>query len=251
VPLALSKVPAVPKSPPCYASVHPDRIERFPEEEETFINPRKLTNQPQEDHGWRHELEHDAESVFWLLLYWAMVVQPETLPGEEFIDAPSWALLLNDSNHRHNLIKTLCSEDASLPDNLTHSRYKSLQPLISKLAAILVVDRHWLPASDVRNHPEYLNEAFQRSILQFILDNRDEKFMKEDIGPKFRKVAAVAQSQGLSSTRNEVMNTAEREAQRRLTTGNPEVGCVCGPLNSCPFLFLCSQGEDMEVDEAT
>jgi hypothetical protein len=179
-----------------------------------------------------------------------MVVKPKTLSKQEAgecIHAASWAGLLGDSNDRHNLIRQLARGP---PANLTHSRYKPLQPLISKLAAILVVDRHWLPASDVRNHPEYLNEAFQRSILQFILDNRKAEFMKKDIGPEFRKVAAVAQSQGLSSTRNEVKNTAEREeAQRRLTTGNPEVGCVCGPLNSCPFLFLCSQGEDMEVDE--
>jgi hypothetical protein len=41
-------------------------------------------------HGeFRHELNHDAESVFWLLLYWAMVVQPEGSFSKERIDAGS------------------------------------------------------------------------------------------------------------------------------------------------------------------
>ena len=225
MPPTLAYVSAVPKSPACYASIHPDRIEKFPEEEEILLNPRKLTNQSQ-DHGWRHDLEHDAESVFWLLLYWAMVVQPKTSEKEEFIDAMSWAGLLKDSNSRHSLIASLSSPTP--PSNLTHSRYMPLQPLISKLAAILVVDTHWLPASDVRSHPEYINKAFQRVILQFILDNHGEKFMTDLIGPQLRKVAPLAQSQGLSSTQNEDMDKAEREeVQQCRTTGRTEVGCVC------------------------
>ena len=153
-------------------------------------------------------------------------MQPKTSEKEESIDAMSWAGLLGDSKSRNLLIKGLSSEEQ--PANLTHSRYMPLQPLISKLAAILVVDTHWLPVSDVRSHPEYINEAFQRVILQFILDNCSEKFMTDLIGPQLRKVALLVQSQGLSSTRNEDMDRAEREeVQQCHTTGRTEVGCVC------------------------
>jgi hypothetical protein len=67
------EVPEVPKSPECYANAHPKRIEDFPEAIEVLVDPRKLKNQSQDDR-WRHELDHDVESVFWLLLYWAMVI---------------------------------------------------------------------------------------------------------------------------------------------------------------------------------
>ena len=124
--------------------------------------------------GWAHELEHDAESVFWLLVYWAVVAQPKDLPRED-IGSVLWGQLTGDSEDRDNLIVGLCTPTSR--KDLTHSAYKPLKALICDLASFLVVDRCWLTASDPRNNPEYLNEAFQRSILQFILDNRRENFM--------------------------------------------------------------------------
>jgi len=38
---------------------------------------------------FKHDLNYDAESIFWLLLYWAMVVQPEGSFSKENIDAAS------------------------------------------------------------------------------------------------------------------------------------------------------------------
>ena len=86
--------------------------------------------------------------------------------------------------------------------------------LIGDLASFLVVDRCWLPALDPRrNDPEYLNEAFQRSILQFILDNRHEDFMNRTVGTTLRKVEELPQSQALSSTRGLEADVAEREEE--------------------------------------
>jgi hypothetical protein len=72
--------------------------------------------------------------------------------------------------------------------NLTHSFYEPLRPLIEDLAAILVNDSHWLPASDPRKDPFYITEAFQRLILNFIIDNRGEEFMDHHVNKTFRKV---------------------------------------------------------------
>ena len=95
---------------------------------------------------------HDAESVFWLLLYWAMVVQPANSddPPEE-IDPSSWVNLLGGAMNRNHLVGTIVQY--GVPSGLTHSIYKPLCPLIASLASILIVDRQWLTESDVRNDP--------------------------------------------------------------------------------------------------
>ncbi|KAI0278005.1 hypothetical protein BGY98DRAFT_1097048 [Russula aff. rugulosa BPL654] len=155
-----ARVPKIPDYPDSYAKVHPDRVKRFPsraqEEKKLAIDPDDIDVNEQDD-GWRHELEHDTESVFWLLLYWAMVVQPEDCP-EETIHSPSWGNLLGDSGDRQTFTEMLSKRT---PTNLTHSFYEPLRPLIMDLADILVIDRRWLPASDRRNDLYYLNEAFR------------------------------------------------------------------------------------------
>jgi len=84
--------------------------------------------------------------------------------------------------------------------SLTHSVYQALSPLPSKLAAIFIIDQHWLDNSETRNHPEYAPEVFQHLILQFILDNRDEEFMTRKVEPDPREVKQVGQNPNLLST---------------------------------------------------
>ena len=211
-------VPAVPKSPECYANEYSDRMDDFPEEiEKLLIDPDKLKNQSQDDR-WRHELDHDVESVFWLLLYWAMVMQPEGRP-REYIDSGSWAWMLKDSHHRANLVSNLSSGPP--PQNLLHSVYEPVWPLISNLAALLVVDRHWVPEPDVRKRPDYMCEAFQRLILRFIDSNRSENFMTCRVADSLRQVEGVPESQALSTTPSQ-FKESERQTQakrRRLDSG--------------------------------
>ena len=191
MPPVFAAVPGIPDSPDSYAKAHPKRVtifQNFPKKK-IFIDPDEL-NQSQ-DGGWRHELDHDAESVFWLLLYWAMAVQPEGSPKEN-IKAHFWSALSDDHESRDRLLCGACVEMSS---NLTHSFYTPLQPLIRDLAAILVIDRHWLPASDLRtDDPYYITEAFQRLILKFIIDNRGEGFMDRRNKTTFRKVEGVREA---------------------------------------------------------
>ena len=210
-------VPAVPKTPECYANAHPKRMDDFPEEIKLLVDPDELKNQPQDD-GWRHELDHDVESVFWLLLYWAMVAQPEGCPGE-YIDSGSWAWMLKDSDHRAHLVSALSSGRPL--QNLMHSVYEPMWPLISNLAALLVVDRHWIPESSARKRPDYMCEAFQRLILQFVDSKRSENFMTCRVADSLRQVEGVPQSQALSTTPSQ-FNESERQTQakrRRLDSG--------------------------------
>ena len=212
MPARLHYIPRVPKSPKCYANAHLERIHDFPEEtDKVLFDPRKLKNQSQDD-GWRHELDHDVESVFWLLLYWAMVMQPAEGPPGGYIDLASWTSLLGNFWHRQSLVSWLSSGDP--PTNLTHSVYEPLCPLIGDLAAILVVDRHWLEESDVRKRPEYICEAFQRLILQFIDSNRHEDFMNCRVGDFLRQAEQLPQPQVLNSP-SEQRDGSERENQTK------------------------------------
>ena len=111
------RVPDVPESPECYADAHLERIDDFLEEIELVISPHK----PEPDDKRGHELDDDVKSVFWLLLYWAMVAQPEGCPRDytdSHIDLVSWGSLLGDSDHRGRLVVNLAT--TPMPKNLTH-----------------------------------------------------------------------------------------------------------------------------------
>ena len=126
---------------------------------------------------------------------------------------------------RERLVSSLST--GYMPKNLVHSVYKPFWPLISSLAAILVVDGHWLPESNVRKRPEYTCEAFQRLILQFIVSNRSEKFMTCRVSDILRRVKGVAQSQALSTTPSQRRDGLERESEAKRLRMSNEVGCVC------------------------
>ncbi|KAI0278002.1 hypothetical protein BGY98DRAFT_1078782 [Russula aff. rugulosa BPL654] len=193
-------VPEIPNCPDPYAKVHPDRVERFSGlNKQVFIDPKQLRDKSQKSQpkGWRHELQHDAESIFWLLLYWAMVAQPEKC-SKETIDPGSWINLLGDSEKRQGLIRVI-------PSNLTHSFYNPLQPLIQDLAAILVIDSHWLEAPDPRKDTFYVTEAFQRLILKFMIDNRGKEFMDYPVEKTFREVEDVQRSNAKTTTGSEFL----------------------------------------------
>jgi hypothetical protein len=169
-----------------------------------------------------------------------MVTQPEGRP-RGYISAHSWTGLLGDWACRDGFLKGLSYGDS--PKNLTHWDYKPLWPLIRSLAAILVVDRHWLPKSDARKHPGYICEAFQRLILQFIISNRYERFMTCRVDDSLREVGSALTRP--ASTPSEIRDGLDRdfEAKRR-RFDRTEVGCVCAIFEFLSFLLLCSQDED-------
>ncbi|KAI0294964.1 hypothetical protein BC826DRAFT_1009694 [Russula brevipes] len=91
----------VPESPEPYSRYHPDRIKKFP------LLPRERKEPPPTDSTkpkWRHELDHDTESVFWLLLYWVVCAQP-TESGKESIDYCTWDALMGSADDRNRLLQ--------------------------------------------------------------------------------------------------------------------------------------------------
>jgi hypothetical protein len=240
-------VPTIPDSPKEYSLKHPARIEKFKSAKKLILDPEDVSDC---DDQWRHELEHDAESVFWLLLYWAMVVQPKSPAkkiSNETIDSAAWAEITGDAEKRRGLVIKLAQ--GVISRSLTHSFFKPLLPLIENLAAFLVVDRHWLEQADKRNQPEYLNEAFQRSILAFILDNCGKQFMDHPVDSTLRAVEPIPQSEKHSTTTLHARNAEETKKRPspqpsieegsskrpRLDPENVEV-CPCyASFDSCLF----------------
>ena len=85
-------IPEVPRSAGRYETCHPDRIKKFPyRPEDIYLIPTDSTEST--DPQWRHELDHDTESVFWLLPYWVVRAQPEEQETEP-IETDIWLCLI-------------------------------------------------------------------------------------------------------------------------------------------------------------
>ena len=145
VPPVFGAIPKTPNSPGPYAKACPDRVKKFLFTVRQIIDPEAVDNKSCD--GWRHELKHDAESIFWLILYWAMVMQPKKCPGEK-ISTASWSNLNGDYIEREALITIIRHLPESDSRGLTHLFCNPLLPLIKDLAAIILIDSHWFPQSD-------------------------------------------------------------------------------------------------------
>ena len=146
-----------------YGAALPHRVKRFASQ--NAHQPGPVCNPT--DIASRHALRHDAESVYWVLVWWAICAAPEGRAASS-VDASLWSCLTS-SSIRDNRPTTI--ED----DDLDPS-YNALGSLLSSLASLLGNDLHWATKAPF-NHPEFLHEAFQRHILNFLVENKNEDFL--------------------------------------------------------------------------
>jgi hypothetical protein len=220
----LLHIPEVPMIAGLYETCHPDRIKKFPyrQREASFIS---TDGNPQ----WRHELDHDTESVFWVLFYWLVGAQPEN-EDKEPIATNIWAGLTGSVDARIHFLQGHLT-------GITHSVYRPLWPLLNKFASILNADRHWIESSDPRSDPGYYNEAFQRLILQFILEHRDEKFMQHRVESQPRRPELMSGFLSVSSDLSRKRSLSEPRirggtkrlcmAEKMIEVGRRRARCVC------------------------
>jgi hypothetical protein len=242
-------MPEVPRIAGRYGTCHPDRIQKFP-----YI-PRKLSpiSTDGTDRQWRHELHHDTESMFWVLLHWIVGAQPEN-EVKEPISATTWVGLTGPVNSRIQLLRGGLN-------GATHSVYQPLWPMLNKLARILNIDGHWVESSDPRKDPGYINEAFQRLILQFIIEHRNERFMQHRVESQPRRPELMSGLLNLSSRTTRKRSLSEptnpsgtkrlRMAEKMIEVGRRCTRCVC--LTVC-FQYSLDRDESEnqfagEVDE--
>ena len=174
------RVPQLSQMAHAYGKFFPDRLTRFQPSSVRYVTEigNDLTSSPQ-----RHELRHDAESTFWLLLWWVITATPADGDATE-IPSEFWVPLVGTAEDARSLnIPTTCLDPA----------YAPLSELLGQLADALEYDLYW--ATDTHyTHPEFLHEVFQRHILNFIFENMEKEFMnltKADAARKPTKVTTV------------------------------------------------------------
>jgi hypothetical protein len=187
-----------------------DRIDEFPE------NIRQIYWIPEctRMQTYSHRLSYDAESILWLLLWWAIQVQPEkgihqnqipeyvccNLTGGQGENDPRHAFV----NHYHNV----CHPDYRGLDELLRPLFKQLagyqEYVLQPAEAVVYVEsplgdslKPQLPEERdaTRMKDDYLHEAFQRTVLDFIVQNINEPFMELPISPSCRQGEAEGTTQ--------------------------------------------------------
>jgi hypothetical protein len=151
-----------------YRKVFPDRLVKFPTSE-SF--PVKI-NLRDDKKLWRHELYHDAESVFWLLVWWALQASPKDAEVTTTIPRWIWSTFANTTEGD--------GRSCDIAQYTLDPSYEPLKGLLEQLGDAVVHDLHWATVqseSEACTHPEYLHEVFQRYILNFILAKQHEDFM--------------------------------------------------------------------------
>jgi hypothetical protein len=166
-----------------------DRLQIFPPNEKESCD----LDEDEPLSPFQHNLRYDAESVFWLLLWWSLQIKPEDEnESKDLIESQYWHDLTGKIDLRHKIFIT------GFPRSILHHRYQPLEILLKQMAGQLSGDHDLLPS---RQHDEYLHEAFQRLILEFMLTNYHEPFMNLKAHDQLRKVDKdPAMSQGVTGT---------------------------------------------------
>ncbi|KAJ8514827.1 hypothetical protein ONZ45_g7679 [Pleurotus djamor] len=101
--------------------------------------------------------------------------QPELIP--EF----AWYAFIGNWKARNKFIASGMDEDPF------HSFFAPAAVLVEGVASVVAPDRSWLSEQDPRNHPDCALEGFQRLILSFVLQNKDEDFMRQPVKLTFTR----------------------------------------------------------------
>ena len=202
-----------------YSELLPKRLERFPQpevdqEENCVIISGKINKDSLCSLPWTHELRHDAESCFWLLVYWAIHLRPRS-PVSSKINSTLFGLLTkidvkNGMDSRVAFFNSLTNEEPWLDP-----AYQELEPLFLQMTCHLMCDLYW--AKGQMKKPEFLHEAFQRIILNFLVKNRTNDFMhlKKDPNPREveHQIRQHAHKQVTPSTRSYSTMTDDPEEE--------------------------------------
>ena len=195
-----------------YQAAVGDRLIDFPPNE---LEICKIdVNQPLKP--FKHKLRYDAESVFWLLLWWAIHALPvEEAPFYNRKEIPQdiWVTLTSGNNEidpRDRFVR-------AFPRKIVHPIYEPLEELLKDMAAQLdgYPEKSEVPS---RRKDEYIHEAFQRLILEFLCKRCDERFMTAEKSDKFRQPEESAGMKGLLSTKYKEEKSGASSSSRPVDT---------------------------------
>jgi hypothetical protein len=213
-----------------YREAWPGRLNRFPSPGQSIVicnghitchgQPESNERQDRDEkgdqsetkkeEGWYHELRHDVESVFWILIVWALELRPDNGGNTTEIPHGLWTTLVS-TERRKNIVDIVAN-----PENQgwLDPKYQPMESLIEELAQHLLVDLHWL--STDKGHPKemkdpsYLREVFQRCILNFLVKNKGETFMTQKRHQENQRVQKNISGESSLTTHQ----ISERQSQR-------------------------------------
>ncbi|KAH6904002.1 hypothetical protein BKA70DRAFT_1194062 [Coprinopsis sp. MPI-PUGE-AT-0042] len=236
-PIPIGDSVVLPKMP----QAHPSYSERFPERCQQFSTVASEVLESDDPRfleatflNFRHELYHEAESIFWVMFYWILLAKPASLPQPppqsgssgacDLVPLYIWAELLT-AGGRNNVIVGGATFSAT---NL-HWAYGKLSTLIASLSKYLKVDPYWFEPTSSRSNPEFVHECFQREILNFLFKHVDEPFMTLKKSKTARVVDEESTTPSLSTT-----SVASRVA---LPNPNPNPSPYAATTRTVPTSF--------------
>ncbi|PVF98017.1 hypothetical protein CPB86DRAFT_873657 [Serendipita vermifera] len=123
---------------------------------------------------FQHKLRYDAESVFWVLLWWSMQAKPlKDKTTNDFITQSNWNNFTGGVDSKDTRDHFIQLQDGV--SGVCHPQYEPLEELLRDMVEQLKGDPEVLDDSDIRKHDEYLHEAFQRLIFDFLSRHRKAK----------------------------------------------------------------------------
>jgi len=133
---------------------------------------------------WTHKLYHDAESVFWLLVWWAIHIRPTSPPSPK-IDSKTYGYLTSVDLASGRDGRTMFLQDLRRGYSWLDPSYERLEPLFKQMATQLMGELHWAESEEMKD-PEFLHEALQRLIFDFLMRNKEASFMtlEKDLEPR-------------------------------------------------------------------
>lgn len=148
-----------------YQTVHAERLANFPPN----TDKHHIAPQPAGRRQFAHQLRHDAESIFWLLVWWMMLARGPTGTSESSgrIHAGPWNNFIRQDAQARN---------PDIEENMLDPAYAESYPLLQALGKTLQYDLHWAKQSTYQKD-DFLHESMQRILLNFIVQHRDSHFM--------------------------------------------------------------------------
>ncbi|KJA15638.1 hypothetical protein HYPSUDRAFT_219903 [Hypholoma sublateritium FD-334 SS-4] len=146
-----------------YGKVFPDRLTRFQCVPSIKRTVRRTDSRPETPF---HELRYDAESIFWVLAWWMINATPYNKPSTHIKRGLWEALMCNDCDTR----------PIEFDRSDLHPSYAPMIDLLDDLSRTVKNDYPWTK-DEPHGHPEFLHEALQRIILNFIFENEEKNFM--------------------------------------------------------------------------
>jgi len=202
-----------------YQRNYPDRFKLFGNEER---RPTRL-NHIEIPPVFRHELRHDGESTVLIFFWWIVLAAPQ---GKDsiYIDEILWRSLSSQGWTRRTFSEfTILLEDNDPEGGLVHPEYRQLLPLIQSMLDLIQRDYHWVKEEKYK-HPEYLHDALQRVVLNFVLENKEVSFMDLQKSPEYRPVKIINNPAPLSAATTEHRRCISILGRKRKATSSTAPG---------------------------